>query len=172
MEKILIITNCSAKKRNYKTKASDLYQGQLFKKVKKFARSNNFDFKIISAKYGLLNPYDIIEPYDKTISSKKDIFSLQKLVLPKFKNFLHLYDFIIVIMSFKYREIINIANYSNVFYLVDQRGIGGYKNLISKLLKINISKVIEMLIKKKDFYITHNDIKLIGNYKIMNIKKY
>lgn len=67
MKKICLIS-CVSSKVKYKTKASELYTSSLFLKAREFA-SNNFDsWYILSAKYGLLHPDDIIEPYDQTLN--------------------------------------------------------------------------------------------------------
>lgn len=171
MEKILIITSCSAKKRDYKTKASDLYQGQLFKLAKKFARINNFDFKIISAKYGLIEPDLFIEPYDQTISNKRDVLLLQKLMFQKFKRLTQEYDIVLIIMGLKYREIINKKDFKNVFYIVDKRGIGGYKNLLKNLINTNFSKIIKVLKEKDNHELTLGDIKMRENRKFHSFDK-
>jgi len=56
--KTLVITGCSKKKEPidsaFYIKAKDLYVGVLFNKVRKYADINNFDYIIISAKYGIL----------------------------------------------------------------------------------------------------------------------
>ena len=68
MNKIILI-QCSKRKLNHKSKAQDLYVGQLFKKSFKYAKSLNPD-KIftLSAKYGLLKLDEEIETYDKTLN--------------------------------------------------------------------------------------------------------
>ena len=133
------------KKKNYKTKAADLYQGQLFKKVKKFAKNNNFDLKIISAKYGLINSEKIIEPYDKKIINLNDINKLRKIVLPKFLELIKYYDIILIIMGFKYREIFNRLKKRNIIFVKVDKGLGEYLQLISKLLKYDKIRIINLL---------------------------
>ena len=164
MEKILIITSCSFKKRNYKTNASDLYKGHLFKKVKKFARSNNFDFKIVSAKYGLLNPKDIIEPYDRTISNKKDVLNLQKKVISELLGSISNYKFVLIIVGSKYRKVLEPINKKNMYYVINHKGIGGYSNLMSKFLKFTRKEICKLLQKKKNNIITINDIEMMTHF--------
>lgn len=48
--------------------AKDMYISALFKKMYRYARSLNPDFLyILSAKYGVLSPNDVIEPYNVTL---------------------------------------------------------------------------------------------------------
>ena len=70
---ILVLTSCSFKKKKTKSaiKAKELYEGDFFKKVKNFASLNNFDLKIISAKYGLVDSNDSISYYDLKIKKKE-----------------------------------------------------------------------------------------------------
>jgi cytoplasmic iron level regulating protein YaaA (DUF328/UPF0246 family) len=68
MAKIVLIS-CVSKKLNHKSKAQDLYVSPLFQKNLRYAKSLNPDkIFILSAKYGLLNLTDEVEPYDKTLN--------------------------------------------------------------------------------------------------------
>lgn len=83
MLKILLIS-CVSKKLNYKAKAKDLYISPLFKYNYQFAKSLNPDkIFILSAKYGLIDSDDEIEPYDETLNtkSKKEIREWAKMSL-------------------------------------------------------------------------------------------
>lgn len=77
MNKIVLIS-CVKKKLPYKTKAKDLYVSSLFKKNLAFARSlqPNKIF-ILSAKYGLVNLEEELEPYE---------FTLNTMSAPEIKN--------------------------------------------------------------------------------------
>lgn len=68
MKKIVLLS-CGRKKRQHKTKASDLYIGSLFKLALQYARNQNPDaIFVLSAKHGLLDLDTEIEPYDKTLN--------------------------------------------------------------------------------------------------------
>jgi len=70
MKKIILIS-CVKDKLKTPAKAKDLYISDLFKKSYKYAQLLNPDnIFIISAKYGLLEPEHIIEPYDETLKTK------------------------------------------------------------------------------------------------------
>lgn len=61
-----IVIACGSKKRNHPAPARDMYVGSLFKNARRAAESTGLPWYIMSAKYGILRPDDIIEPYDMT----------------------------------------------------------------------------------------------------------
>lgn len=66
----IVLISCVSKKRSQKSKASDLYISALFKKNLQYARNLNPDkIFILSAKYGLVELDDEIEPYDQTLNT-------------------------------------------------------------------------------------------------------
>jgi cytoplasmic iron level regulating protein YaaA (DUF328/UPF0246 family) len=70
MKKIVLIS-CVSKKLSCKAQAKDLYISTLFKFNLQFARSLKPDkIFILSAKYGLLNLYTEIQPYNETLNAK------------------------------------------------------------------------------------------------------
>lgn len=69
MGKIILIS-CVRRKKNYKTKAKNLYISPLFQYHLKYAESLNPDkIFILSAKYGLLELEKEVEPYEKTLNN-------------------------------------------------------------------------------------------------------
>jgi hypothetical protein len=62
MHKDLLIISCSGRKRRDRGPAIDLYDGNLFRMLRKY--QPNIDLRILSAKYGLIPPEEIIETYD------------------------------------------------------------------------------------------------------------
>ncbi|GAA5819311.1 MAG: conserved hypothetical protein [Methanobrevibacter sp. CfCl-M3] len=68
----IVLIQCVSKKREYKSKAEDLYISPLFKKSLRYAKFLNPDkIFILSAKYELLKLDDEIEPYDETLNNYK-----------------------------------------------------------------------------------------------------
>lgn len=140
---ILLITGCSAKKLNKSAPAKYLYQGVLFKKIKKLVAYNQLDFMILSTKYGLIHANDIIEPYNKTLKNKNDILELRKRVIPKLKVIEINYDLIIIIMGRRYRDVISPLFSDNKYKMIyDERGIGGLTSKINEYLKCTLNKII------------------------------
>jgi hypothetical protein len=88
MAKIVLIS-CVNKKLQQASKAKDLYISPLFRYNYRYAESLNPDkIFILSAKYGLVDPEDIIEPYNETLNnkSKKEIKEWAIKVLNDFKG--------------------------------------------------------------------------------------
>lgn len=75
---MIIFISCAKQKRDSPCFAKDMYISTLFKKMYRYAKSLNPDsLYILSAKYGVLSPNDVIEPYDVTLkklgaNQKKD----------------------------------------------------------------------------------------------------
>ena len=74
ISKTIAIIGCSKLKLKGSTKAKDLYQGQLFKKARKYCENRQLPYYILSARYGILDPESHIDYYDTTI---KDLTKLQ-----------------------------------------------------------------------------------------------
>ncbi|MEA3248410.1 MAG: hypothetical protein U9Q73_01765 [Nanoarchaeota archaeon] len=140
-KRICIIASCSQKKLNHKAPAIELNQGQLFRSIKKLAAKNNFDVKILSGKYGLLDPATIIEPYNQKITSKRQILDISLKISVKINQVIKDYDKIIVIMGSNYRKVLE-PFYTDKFIIVfDKRGIGGYLQLVSKFNAMPVKKL-------------------------------
>lgn len=133
-KKVLVITSCTAKKLSnsptVKAKAKDMYQGRLFKRVRKLCEKMGWDYVIISAKYGLLFPNDEIAGYEKVIKTKKDIQNLKSIVYEKLKKIIPRYDVILLIMGKRYREVLSDILNENFIILRSK----GYGDLCSKLV--------------------------------------
>lgn len=59
---------CSASKLASAAPARQLYQGALFKKQVAWLEARGHRWAILSAKHGLVQPEQVIEPYDQTLS--------------------------------------------------------------------------------------------------------
>ncbi len=107
MKKIVLIS-CASKKLPARAKASELYISPLFKGNLNYAKSLNPDkIFILSAKYGLLNLEEMIEPYNETLNekSKDERQEWANKVLEKLKQEIDLNnDKIIFLAGEKYRE--------------------------------------------------------------------
>ncbi|MEM2506502.1 MAG: tRNA-guanine transglycosylase DpdA [Nitrososphaeria archaeon] len=132
-EKVLIITECSKEKLGYnssvKAPAKKMYQGRLFKTVREYAETMDFDYVIISAKYGLVFPEEIIEGYEKVIQTKEDVEDIRSIVEKKLKPILQNYEKIVIIAGEKYREILRNL-WDERFISVKSRGYGELCHII------------------------------------------
>ena len=115
--KRIILISCVSKKLPHKAKAKDLYISPLFTLNYQYAKSLNPDkIFILSAKYGLLNPEQEIEPYNETLNTKstQEIKDWAQEVIIDLKKQTDLgKDEFIFLAGTKYRKflILHIKNY-------------------------------------------------------------
>ena len=102
------LISCVSAKKKYATKAKDLYASPLFLYSKKYAELRLDKYYILSAKYGLLKPDDIIEPYEETLNnkSKKERVLWSRKVFNKLSKEISVNDKIVFLAGEKYREFI------------------------------------------------------------------
>ena len=71
-ENAIVLLSCVKSKRSVRCKAGDMYTSPLFQKMMAYAHSlKPKNIFILSAKYGLLSPDDIIGPYEQTLKTMK-----------------------------------------------------------------------------------------------------
>lgn len=64
----ICLVSCVGTKRATPTPAKDLYQSDWFTKARTYAKSIGSWF-ILSAKYGVVHPDEVIEPYEMTLNA-------------------------------------------------------------------------------------------------------
>ena len=65
---MVVLISCAKKKLDHAAPAKDLYASPLFRLSWKYAQTRNPDkIFILSAKYRLLDPEKVVEPYDQTL---------------------------------------------------------------------------------------------------------
>lgn len=64
------LISCVGKKRARTAEAKDLYDSPLFAKSREFVEQRCDCWFILSAKYGLVEPAEVIEPYEETLNTK------------------------------------------------------------------------------------------------------
>jgi cytoplasmic iron level regulating protein YaaA (DUF328/UPF0246 family) len=69
----IALISCSKNKKEHVCTAEEMYsKSDLFNKASHYVKNSDFDmWFILSAKYGLLRPEAIIEPYDLTLNDMK-----------------------------------------------------------------------------------------------------
>ena len=76
MKKQIILISCGARKTKTAQKARDLYIGTYFRKMLKYAeylsKKSGAKIYILSAKYGLVELNEVIEPYESTLNGKSE----------------------------------------------------------------------------------------------------
>ena len=68
MARTIILVSCVRKKRATASLAKDLYISDWFRKPAAYAGRNSDAWYILSARYGLVEPNQVIEPYDVTLN--------------------------------------------------------------------------------------------------------
>lgn len=63
---------CTSRKNAYPSAAEFIYRSPLFSAARRYAEGRCDEWFILSAKYGLLSPNDVIEPYDRTLLKMDD----------------------------------------------------------------------------------------------------
>ena len=136
-QKVLVITGCTKDKLGYnasvKAPAKQMYQGRLFKTVRNYCETMGFDYVIISAKYGLIFPNEVIEGYEKVLRTKEDVKNIQPLVEEKLRPLLKDYDRIVVIAGKRYREVLKNL-WDERFGAIKSKGYGDLCSIVKKAI--------------------------------------
>jgi hypothetical protein len=64
----VFLVSCVSKKASTRAPAKDLYLSPWFVKARRYVESTGRPWYVLSAEYGLVHPYEVIEPYDKTLN--------------------------------------------------------------------------------------------------------
>ena len=158
-ERIAVIVVCSKQKFDHKAPASELYQGDMFKKSKLIAIKLQADFYILSAKYGLITGSKIIEPYETVIQTKKDKDRLRLNLDGKILENLALYGKVIIIMGQKYRDVLEPFFKNNYYILRTSTGLGEYKTLLNNLTKFSPRRILQALEEYKGIFVKIEEVK-------------
>ena len=106
MSSTIPLVACVARKAAAPRPAAQLYPSALFLKASAYAARNADAWYILSAKYGLVDPHQIIAPYDETLNrmpaaqrrawGKRVLYDLCDILLPG--------DTVIILAGQRYRE--------------------------------------------------------------------
>jgi len=106
MSKTIVLVSCVKSKSNKPQPARDLYTSTLFKGCSAYAEKFGDEWYILSAKYGLLNPSQVVAPYEKTLNNMlaAERRTWAKGVLSDLKRVIVSGDEIIFLAGKRYRE--------------------------------------------------------------------
>jgi hypothetical protein len=65
----IALVSCVKSKRTSQAPGGELYISPLFKGFRAYAKANADEWYILSAKYGVLNPQQVVEPYELTLNN-------------------------------------------------------------------------------------------------------
>ncbi len=100
------LISCVSQKRACATEARELYDSPLFVKARRYVESRCDTWYILSAKYGLLHPTQVVDPYEETLSSKNRVAREQwaKRVWTDLHSQVRAGDHVVVLAGERYRE--------------------------------------------------------------------
>jgi len=107
--KTVYLVACAARKRASELPAEDLYSSELFQKSRAYLLRELKDrdqWFILSAKYGLVEPTTVIQPYNETLNAmtKPERQAWARKVLGKLQSILQTGDSVVFLAGKKYRE--------------------------------------------------------------------
>ena len=147
-KKVLVITSCTAEKLGntpkVKAKAKDMYQGRMFKLVRKLCERMGWDYVIISAKYGMVFPDEDIEGYEKFLRTKHDREIVKSKVIPKLSKILSNYNGFLVIAGQNYRKVIQ-SLMDERFLVLHTKGYGDLCSRIKHAISKTDTKLLDFV---------------------------
>lgn len=63
------LVSCVSQKREEPSPAKDLYVSDWFRKARRYAEASGSPWFVLSAKYGLVNPNEMVAPYERTLNT-------------------------------------------------------------------------------------------------------
>jgi len=136
--KVVVITGCTKTKMGYdstvKAKAVDMYQGRLFQAVRRYSESKRFPLMILSAKYGLVSPDEVIEGYERTLRTTDGVDAIRQKVNEQLSKILPQFEKVLVIAGEMYRKLlrdlsderfvyVRASGYANFCKIMDQAAL-------------------------------------------------
>lgn len=67
----LNLVGCGKQKLDHAAPARELYTGSLFRAARRYVESRAEPWLIVSAKYGIVRPYDVLEPYEQSLTRRE-----------------------------------------------------------------------------------------------------
>ena len=102
----VFLVSCVSRKKNVPLAAKELYDSAWFQKARMYVESTGSPWFILSAKYGVVDPEAVIEPYDETLNtmSVHQRREWSKKVLSELRKHLQSTDKVVIFAGIKYRE--------------------------------------------------------------------
>lgn len=124
--KTLCLIGCTKSKHKNKMQAKELYmKSNLFRLCRKWCENKDYDYVIISAKYGVLEPDIKIEYYDETFKGNKKLVNEKTWVITKqLSSYVNKYDKIIVLCGKDYIDTFKSIVNSKFSFPLTGMGIG------------------------------------------------
>ena len=103
---IVGLVSCVSRKGAQATEARDLYESPLFTKARKYVEERCDTWYILSAKFGLVGPTQVIDPYEETLNTKSraEREEWAQRVWKTLSSQLHADDHVVILAGKRYRE--------------------------------------------------------------------
>ena len=100
------LISCVSRKQDKATEAKDLYVSALFNKSRKYVEQHCDRWYVLSAKYGLVDPNQVVEPYEETLNTKpqKERQRWAEMVWSDLREKLDARDKVLILAGARYRE--------------------------------------------------------------------
>ena len=121
--------------------AKDLFKGALFRMVQELCERRGYDYRILSLKYGLLDPQEKVKPYSCTFGGSfesksarnKIILDVREKTIPKLNKILPNYDKVIVVAGEIYKDILKPV-WNNKFETIESKGYGYLLGILRRMI--------------------------------------
>lgn len=106
MKKRIVLVSCVKTKRNSAVAAKDMYISQLFVGMRRYAEQNSDAWFILSAEHGVLQPDQVISPYERTLKTmpKLDRMAWNERVQNQLNELLTTSAVVVMLAGVRYRE--------------------------------------------------------------------
>ncbi len=135
--KVLVVVSESAKKSGKRGRVEDVFEGPIFRTVKKVCREKGYDYVVLSLRHGVLFPDDVIDSYGeiKVTRDNRDklVEQLRRSVEARLKDLIEKYDKVYVVAGEIYREALKGLGDGKIIYL-EARGYGDMLRKIKTIL--------------------------------------
>lgn len=102
----LVLVSCVKSKRGIRAKARDLYTSTLFQGARAYAEATGAPWYILSSRYGLVHPEEVIAPYEYTLNTLgvADRRAWAERVMDKLRPIIGQRKHIVLVAGARYRE--------------------------------------------------------------------
>ena len=107
----LYLVSCVGQKLSVPAPAADLYTSAWFRKARSYVAKSGEPWLILSAKYGLVHPDKVIEPYDVTLNTMPvaDRREWARKVFADLESYLAGVETVVFLAGKRYRQFLEVA---------------------------------------------------------------
>lgn len=129
----LVITSGSIKKSKQKGPAKSVYKGPLFRQIVSLCESKDYELKIISLIYGLIDSTTVINPYNPVSLEHPNLEDFRNKLGKEIEPLIPKYNKILVIAGEFYRQLLGPILDNEKFEIIHARNYGGFRAKVKEL---------------------------------------